>query len=280
MDSYLAPSMELPLKAVRMAKGEQVASGNGVTGAQSIRRALTIVRALAEGREAGVGLSEVARSTGLSRPTVHRIVRVLMEEGIVERNARSRRYAIGEQVSMLALARRTRSPLLVAAQPVLDRLTKIVGDTLFLTVMAGLDTVCVCRRIGAFPIQVLSIEVGARRPLGVSSAGLALLAGLPSDQAAALIARNKLRFRSYHLTQGVVLDQVNAARRRGYAVRPIGLVPGTKSLSVAIRDAAKAPVAALTVSAVADRLPPRREGQLADLLRDAALQIERVLNRL
>ena len=263
-----------------MARAREMAVSDGaVAGAQSIRRALSVLRALAEGQDAGVGLSDVARTTGVSRPTVHRIVRVLMEEGLVEQNARNRRYAIGEQVSILALARRSRSPLLLAAQPHLDRLAKVIGDTLFLTVMAGADTVCVARRIGAFPIQVLSIEVGARRPLGVSSAGIALLAALAPDHATAIVARNKLRFRSYHVTPTAVLDQVQTARRRGYEVRPIGLVPGTKSLSVAVRDAAGAPVAALTISAVVDRLPPRRESQCAGLLQEAAVQIERGLVR-
>ncbi|MBJ7404217.1 MAG: helix-turn-helix domain-containing protein, partial [Bradyrhizobium sp.] len=53
-------------------------------GAQAIRRALAVLRILAAGREDGVPLAEVVRTTGLKRPTVHRIVHVLIEEGIVE----------------------------------------------------------------------------------------------------------------------------------------------------------------------------------------------------
>ena len=40
-------------------------------GAQAIRRALAVLRILATGREEGVPLSEVVRSTGLTRPTAH-----------------------------------------------------------------------------------------------------------------------------------------------------------------------------------------------------------------
>ena len=74
-------------------------------GAQAIRRALAVLRILAAGREDGVPLAEVVRATGLTRPTVHRIVHVLIEEGIVERHDRTGRYAIGNQVPELALAR-------------------------------------------------------------------------------------------------------------------------------------------------------------------------------
>jgi DNA-binding IclR family transcriptional regulator len=49
-------------------------------------------------------------------------------------------------------------------------------------VRTGNDTLCVDRRIGSYPIQVLSIEVGARRPLGVSSAGVAILAAMPTPE--------------------------------------------------------------------------------------------------
>jgi hypothetical protein len=43
-------------------------------GAQAIRRAVAVLRILAAGREAGLPLAEVVQATGLTRPTVHRIV--------------------------------------------------------------------------------------------------------------------------------------------------------------------------------------------------------------
>ena len=52
----------------------------------------------------------MVQATSLTRPTVHRIVHVLIEEGIVERSDKSGRYAIGGQVPELALARQSRSP--------------------------------------------------------------------------------------------------------------------------------------------------------------------------
>jgi DNA-binding IclR family transcriptional regulator len=48
-------------------------------GAQAIRRALAVLRILAAGREEGLPLAEVVQATGLTRPTVHRIVHALIE---------------------------------------------------------------------------------------------------------------------------------------------------------------------------------------------------------
>lgn len=246
-------------------------------GAQAIRRAMAVLRILAAGRDAGLPLLDVVQATGMTRPTVHRILHALIEEGIVERNGRTGRYAIGGEVLELALARPSRSPLLVAADPVLAEVSQRVGDTLFLTVRTGNDTLCVDRRIGAYPIQVLSIEIGARRPLGVSSAGVGILAAMPAAEARKIVAANEARFAAYRTDASAVLVQVAAARRRGYNLREVGLIQGTKSLSTWIGTPDHRPVAAITVSAVRMRLGPRREAELADVLLDAARRIERAI---
>jgi DNA-binding IclR family transcriptional regulator len=246
-------------------------------GAQAIRRALAVLRILASGREAGLPLAEVVQATGLTRPTVHRIVHALIEEGIVERNEKTGRYAIGGQVLELALARPSRSPLLAAADDVLRKLSQEVGDTLFLTVRTGNDTLCVDRRIGSYPIQVLSIEIGARRPLGVSSAGVAILAAMPAAEARKIVAANEARFAAYRTNAPAILAQIAAARRRGYNLREAGLVQGTKSMSTWVSISDHRPVAAITVTAVRRRFGPRREVELAELLLDAARSIEQAM---
>lgn len=246
-------------------------------GAQAIRRALAVLRILAAGRESGLPLTEVVQATGLTRPTVHRIVHALIEEGIVERSGKTGRYAIGGQVPELALARPSRSPLLAAADDVLRRTSERVGDTLFLTVRTGNDTLCVDRRIGAYPVKVLSIEVGARRPLGVSSAGVAILAALPAQEARKIVAANEARFAAYRSNAAAVLSQIADARRRGYNLREVGLVQGTKSISTWIKTVDGRPAAAMTVSAVRSRLGPRREQEVAEILLNASQEIEREL---
>ncbi|MGO4715027.1 IclR family transcriptional regulator [Bradyrhizobium sp. 2TAF24] len=243
-------------------------------GAQAIRRALAVLRILAAGREAGLPLADVVQATGLTRPTVHRIVHVLIEEGIVERHDKTGRFAIGGQVPELALARPSPSPLLAAADDILKRTSQRVGDTLFLTARTGNDTLCVDRRIGSYPIQVLSIEIGARRPLGVSSAGVAILSAMPTQEARKIVAANEARFKAYRTDASIVLGQIAAARRTGYNLREVGLVQGTKSISTWIKTADGRPAAAMTVSAVRTRLEPRRELEVAEIILDAARAVE------
>ena len=236
------------------------------------------LRTLAIGGERGVPLAEVVQATSLARPTVHRIVHVLIEEGIVERSERTGNYVVGRQVPELALARPSRSPLMVAAEPHLAEASAQLGDTLFLTMRTGLDTLCVARRIGSYPIQVLSIEVGVRRPLGVSSAGVAILAAMP--EARKIVVANETRFGAYRTDAATVLGQIQLARRRGYNLRDVGLVQGTKSLSVWIRTPDGQPAAAITLSAIRHRMNPRRAIEVADVLvfNESTIEMATALN--
>jgi DNA-binding IclR family transcriptional regulator len=248
-------------------------------GTQSIRRALSVLRILATAREAGFGLAEIARQAGLTRPTVHRILNILVAEGVVEQKPRTRRYAVGEQIPLLALARPANSPLLAAALPHLNAAVEAIGDTGFLTLRTGLDTVCVARRLGNYPIQVLALDVGDRRPLGVSSAGFAMLATLDPQRARSIVMQNRRRFSSYAISVEEALLSVSRARTHGYALRDRGLVPGTRALSITVGEAGSGAIAALTVAAVARRLPQARVAVIVDRLRGHAAQIELALRR-
>jgi DNA-binding IclR family transcriptional regulator len=243
-------------------------------GAQAIRRAVNLLRMLSMARESGYGLTDLARLTGLAHPTVHRMLRALMDEGLVEQKPATQRYMVGGEIHLLALARPSRSPLIEVAEAQLSRLADQLGDTLFLTQRTGGETICVARRLGSYPVQVVPLRVGDRRPLGVSSAGLALLAAMAPDEAMDLLAQNTRRLSEYRITLDHSVAAVRDARRLGYALRDRGIVPGTRAISIALRDASGQPSAALTVAGVVRRLSHRRIPDVLDALRQAAARIE------
>lgn len=244
-------------------------------GAQSVRRAVKVLRILAAGQEHGVRLTDVVAESGLNRPTAHRLLKVLSEEGAVEQDPATRRYMIGQEVSLLGLARVARFPVKALAEPYLRHISEQVGDTVFLTIRSGLDSICVDRRIGAYPVQVFSIEVGARRPLGAAAAGLMLLACLPEEEAAELVQANAPRLAQQRITPARLLERVRQARARGYAFNEVGVVRGTRALSVPVFDGARNAVAAISIAAIADRMAPARLATLVALLKSQAEALSR-----
>ena len=61
------------------------------------------------------------------------------------------------------------------------RLAVRTEESAFLSVRRGDETVCLIREDGAFPIRSFVLSEGVRFPLGVASAGLAILAALLVD---------------------------------------------------------------------------------------------------
>lgn len=246
-------------------------------GAQSVRRAVAILRILARGQERGVRLTDIVGESGLNRPTVHRLLKVLAEEGAVEQDSESRRYMVGQEVSLLGLARSARFPIRAIADPYLRHLADEVGDTVFLTIRSGFDSICIDRKTGAYPVKVLSLEVGARRPLGVGVSGIAILACLPSVEAHAIIDANAQRLDGHDLTAAKLLERVRLARAKGHAFSDSGLVKGTRAVAIAIHDPAGTPIAAISVAAIADRLANPRLGEVIAAIRE---QVDLIARRL
>ncbi|KAB2920087.1 MAG: helix-turn-helix domain-containing protein [Hyphomicrobiaceae bacterium] len=254
-------------------------AGRTPEGTQSIHRAFLLLRVLAASGDTGLGLTEVSRATALTRPTAHRVLSALMAEGVVEQKSRTRRYVVGKHVQLAGLSPPLGSPLLSAAIPHLNEAVEEIGDTLFLTVRTGLETVCVARRLGSYPIQVLSLDVGVRRPLGVSSSGIAILASLRPDAARDLIVQNERHLRSYDMTVEDSLAAVAEARAAGYALREKGLVRGTRAVSVTLGHRNGEAPAALTVAAIARRLQPHRAAAIAERLKTYGARIEQSLQK-
>ncbi len=242
-------------------------------GAQSIRRALAVLRIVAAGQEHGVRLTDVVRGSGLNRPTVHRILRVLVDEGAAEQDPATRRYLIGSEVSLLGLARSARFPLRALAEPQLRFLSETLGDTTFLTIRNGDDSVCLDRRTGSFPVKVLSIEIGARRPLGVGVSGLMLLASLPYDEATQVVQRNAQRLAVMHIDPAELLQRAGLARVQDYAYASVGVVPGSRAVAVPVRNPEGRTIAGIAIATITERLPDSRVAGVVSTLQEQAAQI-------
>lgn len=247
----------------------------GTPGTQTIQRASLLMRLLASRSRGGLRLAEVVKNSGLEHPTVHRILKGLMAEGLVTQDAGTRRYLLGPLVYELGLAAAPQFSLPDICRPSLQRIAEKTGDTVFLTARSGNDSVCIDRKEGSFPIKTFTLEVGARRPLGAGAGGLALLMLLPDEAVDDIVRANAARFGSYNnLTVPSLLKALERSRALGYALNDIHNTAGATTLSLPIVNRYGEPFAAISIGAISSRMTDERQKELVSILRKEVRAIE------
>lgn len=93
-------------------------------------------------------LTDLAERSGLSLPTVHRLLRSLMAAGLVCQDPRSSRYGLGPELVRLSEHYLERLPVVAIARPHLAHLRDRLASTAALGILVGTDVVYVDRASG------------------------------------------------------------------------------------------------------------------------------------
>ena len=227
---------------------------------QSLERGLLVIRAFdAEHRE--LGLSEVARISGLTRAAARRFLLTLEKLGYV--TVAEARFSLTPRVLELGYAYLSSLTLPEVAQPHMEALVARVNESSSISVLDDTDIVYIAR-VPTRRIMSITLAVGTRLPAYATSMGRVLLAALPDAELTTRLARIELRPLSARtITDAATLRAVlERVRRQGWAAVDQELEEGLRSLAVPIHDASGAIVAALNVSVHASR------GTMTTLRRD------------
>lgn len=249
-------------------------------GTQAIERALLVLRVLASAGRWGMRVADVVAASGLPQATVSRIVGSLLREGVVEREARTRKLYIGHLVHELALVARARFPLPEATRQPMRWLAEHTEDTIYLSEPSGNEAVCTAHEEGPYPIKALPLHVGIRRPLGVGAGGLAILSALAPARAEEILQVNAVRYPAYG---GIDVAWLRAAilqtQRDGYATISEKATPGMTAIGVPILGPAGEPIGAISIAAISQRMAVKRRGELARLLRAQCETVTAAMSR-
>src|SRR5947209_3228937 len=145
---------------------------------QSLERGLMVVRAFdADHRE--LGLSEVARATGLTRAAARRFLLTLVRLGYMQ--VSDGRFSLSPRVLELGYAYLSSLTLPEVAQPHMETLVATVNESSSISVLDDLEIVYVAR-VPTRRIMSITLSVGTRLPAYATSMGRVLLAYLPDDE--------------------------------------------------------------------------------------------------
>ena len=238
----------------------------------AIEKACRVLKAMSDRRNCR--LTDIASHCGFEKSTTVRILEILEMEGMVVRDPNTKRFDFGPEIARLARGVGEAVDWPTVAHPSLERLAAEFGDTVIMSVLSGLELVCVDLQTGHFPLRAQYQDIGSRRTLGAGSSGIAVLSALTAPEREAIIPQLLQRLERFPtLTSARLHELIAAGEASGYAMLIDAIVPRMGGIGVAIRDASGAPIGALSISALAERISDR-ETELATALAREAIVVQ------
>ncbi|WP_448072866.1 IclR family transcriptional regulator [Georgenia yuyongxinii] len=184
-------------------------------GVQSVDRAIDLLEIMTDlGGDAA--LSELASSSGLPLPTIHRLMRTLVLRGYA-RQLPSRRYTLGPR--LIRLGESAGRQLGAGARPHLERLVRELGESANLAMIDRDMAVYVAQASSNHSMRTFT-EVGRRVYCHCTGVGKAVLAQLPEVTVREIVARVGMPPATDRSITGVeaLLAEMDKVRSQGYAV--------------------------------------------------------------
>ncbi|AQA03641.1 IclR family transcriptional regulator [Mycobacterium sp. MS1601] len=242
---------------------------------ESVVSAFRVLEAVAATQP--VGLSELARTVGMPKSTVQRVLLTLQEVGWLRPTETTpTRWQLTYRVVAVVGRAGGGESLRDIALPVMNELQLATTETIHLAAPDG-DSLVLVERLDTPHRLRAFLPLGERIALHASATGLAYLSAceknyvdqylagpLPAQTPDTITDPDRIR---------LVLDEI---RERGYSVNIGGLSSGISSLGAPIGSPGR-PVAALSISGPSSRLTPDRFDELGRQVRDAAAKISRSL---
>lgn len=157
----------------------------------ALERGIAVLRCFNEERRA-ITPTELARLTGIPRPTVTRLAGTLVAQGLLKQDPQTERYALAAGVVSLARVFLAGLDVRAVARPLMQALAEETGGSVYLAVRDGLEMVLVeaCRPRSS--MISTRLDVGSRAPMANSALGRAYLGALPAKERDALVETLRL----------------------------------------------------------------------------------------
>lgn len=222
-----------------------------------------------------LGITELASRASLGKSDVHRLMQSLVELGFARRESSQGVYAASTRMWELGTIMVANLQIRRAAMPQLLRLADVSRETVQVAMLDGLEVVCLQVVAPAGNDLQDPFAAGSRLPALATATGLAMLSTFDDealDEATAGVEPTD------HIDPMRALARIARVREVGYAVSEAG--PHDPSCSLAAPIVGARSVAALGLTAPADRLQSPRLEALGELVGAAARLVSAELVRI
>lgn len=217
--------------------------------ADSSLRSLRILSYLAT-QANPVPAARIAEAINTPRSSTFRLLRGMQSLGYVTHIPELKAYALGIAALEIGQAFGIQVPLARFGRPVLERLVLKLGETAHLAVLHGQETLYIHEQTAPLRTPLVTAK-DVRLPAHLTASGRVILAGLGNDQLRALFPSNFAFIRRTGrgpVTYADFMQQLDAARRQGFAREFGEVTEGLTSIAKPVRDRSGRIVASIAVT--------------------------------
>jgi IclR family acetate operon transcriptional repressor len=235
---------------------------NGRSAVQSIDRAVAILRCF-DAHHAALGISDIARATGLSTSTAHRLLTSMTTNRLLDQGP-DKRYRPGPLLVPLGRSGAVPSSLREAARPHMVALRDEVDETVGLHELLPTYERAVVDQVESYQeLRRHYTDIGVPIALTHGAPGKAILSTLPWSRQKAALARGIEAVTDRTVTDPTALAaELATARQRGWAGSDAERTPGIRAVAAPVFDHTGMVVGALGLSVPTVRMDDARADEL------------------
>ncbi len=240
---------------------------------QSVNRALDILFLFSDSRPQ-LGITDISNHLGLTKPTVHGLVRTLTQRGFLYQDHVTRKYALGLKIFELGtfLAGTMKINKIGA-----DAAYCLADSTQLVIRIAIWDQNTMLVTLNAFPGSKANPyqQLGPRVPAYCSASGKAVLSMLSPKELQRYLKQTSFTSYTPHTItrEEDLMAEVAQARLNGYAEDREEFMLGIACISAPIFDQAGNPTAAISISSIPSLLYTDRLTSFVEALQRTAAEI-------
>ena len=248
---------------------------------KSLQKALRILVYMGE-QAPEAGVTQLASELGLTKATVHRLLKAMESFELIERNAESERYRLGLKLYQLGNKAVESRTLRSEARRLLLEMSRRSRESVSLAVPTPGGVTCLDRLDSSHTIINVCTPVGSMFPPHCTAAGKAILAYMTEGELHEVIRKNPLRqYTQFTITQLPSLkENLRLIRQRGYSVDHQELERGLSGVAAPVLSAHERVIAAVGIAGPTLRFRGKELVQKVSLVTEIAARLAMALGRL
>lgn len=240
---------------------------------KTVDKALTVLDQFSvETRE--IGLSELARKSGLDKAATRRLLVALSEHGFVEQNTQTRSYRLGHGFLRLARIREATVPLEKASKETARWLCSVSQETVHISIPNAQAMVALAHHL---PNRSYVVNITPSQPIlyHATSSGLAFLSSVSDARRDQLLSLDRPQITPATLVKKKdLMRALKEVRAQGYSKTQDSFEDGVSSLAMVFGSTGQDPIGTIALAMVSRDLTSQREAELLPLLKEAVSRLE------